>query len=300
METNTIQEIDLHRLIMRFGHTRVMEPEAISRLRYSIERFGQISPVIVNTEGTKDLVLMDGYKRVLAIKGCCKDTVLAEIWNTDEHTALLRLLSENQHKNIEDIEVSLMLRELKNRYNLSMGQIAQKIGRDITWVSRRLDMVNTLPDDILDAVRKGDVSAWSASRILAPLARANTEHARHLVEQLKKTPLSTRDLNTLYKHYKKSNQSVREKIIKEPALFIKSLKNLEQENNALKIYAGPEGTWLKDIKTVNRILGYLHKTVTTAIYPGQDKAQQSEMIFSFRKAVKQIKLLNNEIERIVP
>lgn len=300
METNTVQEIDLHCLIMRFGHTRVMEPEAIGRLRYSIERFGQLNPVIVNSEGTKDLILMDGYKRVLAIKGCCKDTVLAEIWNTDEHTALLRLFSANQHKNSEVIEESLMLRELKNRYNLSMGQIAQKIGRDITWVSRRLDMVNTLPDDILDAVRKGNVSAWSASRILAPLARANTEHTRHLVEQLKKTPLSTRDLNTLYKHYKKSNQSVREKIIKEPALFIKSLKNLEQENNALKIYAGPEGTWLKDIKTVNQILGYLHKNVTTAIYPGQDKVQQSEMIFSFRKALKQIKLLNNEIERIVP
>jgi len=300
METNTIEEIDLHRLIMRFDHIRMMEPEAIGRLRYSIERFGQLSPVIVNLEGTQDLILMDGYKRVQAIRGCCKDTVLAEIWNTDEHTALFRLLSENQHKNNEVIEESLMLRELKNRYNLSLGQIAQNIGRDITWVSRRVDMVNTLPDDILDAVRKGDISAWSASRILAPLARANTEHARHLVEELKKKPLSTRELNTLYKHYKKSNQSVREKIIKEPALFIKSLKNLEHEKNALKLYAGPEGTWLKDIKTVNRILGYLHKNVTTAIYPGQNKAQQSDMIFSFKKAVKQITVLNNEIERIVP
>jgi ParB family chromosome partitioning protein len=300
METNTIQEIDLHRLIMRFDHTRVMEPGTIGRLRYSIERFGQLSPVIVNLEGTKDLILMDGYKRVQAIKGCCKDTVFAEIWNTDEHTTLLRLFSENQLRNSKLIEESLMLREMQNRYKLSMRQIAHNIGRDVAWVSRRLDMVNTLPDDILDAVRKGDISAWSASRILAPLARANTEHARHLVEQLKKTPLSTRELNTLYKHYKKSNKSVREKIIKEPALFIKSLKNLEHKNDALKIYAGPEGTWLKDIKTVNSILGYLHKNVTTAIYPGQDKMQQSDMIFSFKKAVKQITVLNDEIERIAP
>jgi ParB-like chromosome segregation protein Spo0J len=140
METNTLQEIDIHRLIMRFDHTRVMEPEAIGRLRYSIERFGQLSPVIVNLEGTKDLILMDGYKRVQAIKGCCKDTVLAEIWNTDEHTALLRLFSENQLKNSELIEESLMLRELQNRYKLSMRQIAQNIGRDVAWVSRRLDM----------------------------------------------------------------------------------------------------------------------------------------------------------------
>lgn len=298
MKNNTIQEIDLHRLIMRFGHTRVMEPEAIVRLRYSIERFGQLSPVTVNLEGANNLILLDGYKRVQAIKGCCKDTVLAEIWNTDEHTALFRLLSDNQHKNNEVIEQSLMLCELQNRYNLSMGQIARKIGRDTAWVSRRLEMVNILPDDILNAVRKGSVSAWSASRILAPLARANTEHARQLVKELKKAPLTTRDLNTLYKHYKKSNKSVRKKIIKEPVLFIKSLKNLEHENNASKLYAGPEGTWLKDIKTVNKILGYLHKNVTTAIYPDQDKKQQSDMIFSFQKAVKQINALNNEIERI--
>ena len=48
METNTIQEIDLHRLTMRFDHTRVMEPGVIGRLRHSIERFGQLISITKN------------------------------------------------------------------------------------------------------------------------------------------------------------------------------------------------------------------------------------------------------------
>ena len=53
-------------------------------------------------------------------------------------------------------------------------------------VSRRLDLVCGLPDPLLQAVREGTFSPWAATRILAPLARANSDHGqRHEYAQMR-------------------------------------------------------------------------------------------------------------------
>ncbi len=43
----------------------------------------------------------------------------------------------------------------------------------------------TLDDDMIGLVRSGVISNWSAQRILIPLARANRDHARQLIDALK-------------------------------------------------------------------------------------------------------------------
>ena len=50
------------------------------------------------------------------------------------------------------------------------------------------------PRSCSQRVRKGDLSTWAATRVLAPLARANTEHAAQLLSALAATSLSTREL----------------------------------------------------------------------------------------------------------
>jgi hypothetical protein len=44
------------------------------------------------------------------------------------------------------------------------------------------------------SVRAGRLSSWAATRIVAPLARANPEHADRLLMALSQAPLSTREL----------------------------------------------------------------------------------------------------------
>ena len=56
-----------------------------------------------------------------------------------------------------------------------------------------------LGEDLLDAVCQGHISTWAASRILAPLARANTEHAEALSRSLLAEPLCTRELAEFYR-----------------------------------------------------------------------------------------------------
>ncbi|MDI7262059.1 MAG: ParB N-terminal domain-containing protein, partial [Thermodesulfobacteriota bacterium] len=73
--------------------TRIHRPERVFALASSIERFGQIIPVIVLREGTSSFVLIEGYLRVKALRRCGRDTVVAEIWECKEEEALVEVLA---------------------------------------------------------------------------------------------------------------------------------------------------------------------------------------------------------------
>ena len=75
-----VKEIEIAHLQLRYAHTRIHRPERVSSLASSIERFGQIIPVIALREGMDSLVLIDGYLRVKAVRRCRRYTVAAEIW----------------------------------------------------------------------------------------------------------------------------------------------------------------------------------------------------------------------------
>jgi ParB-like chromosome segregation protein Spo0J len=68
-----IKEIELAQLELRYAHTRIERPEGAAALAASIERFGQIIPVIVLKE-EMHVILLDGYLRVKALKTLGRDT----------------------------------------------------------------------------------------------------------------------------------------------------------------------------------------------------------------------------------
>ena len=74
-----VKEIEIAELHLRYAHTRIEWPQRVLALASSIERFGQILPVIVLRDGVNSFVLIDGYLRVKAMKRCLRDTVMAEI-----------------------------------------------------------------------------------------------------------------------------------------------------------------------------------------------------------------------------
>ena len=74
------RHLDLHRLELRFAGTRLVEPRAVARIAHSIERCGQIVPCVVVAvssgpgAGSERLVLIDGYRRVAALRRLGRDT----------------------------------------------------------------------------------------------------------------------------------------------------------------------------------------------------------------------------------
>ena len=258
-------DLDLHRLELRFASSRLVEPRAVARIAHSIERCGQVVPctVVAASDGTggERLILIDGYRRVAALRRLGRDTASVEQWACDLTDALLGLLARTQNRPFASIEEALLIRELMQGLGLSQHDLARRCGRDVSWVSRRLQLLSGLPDAALTAVRAGTLSSWAASRIVVPLARANAEHADQLLTALADAPLSTRELRCWFEHYQKAFRSARDHMVSRPRLFIDALRETGEQRVGERLRDGPEGECTADLRSVEAALARLRKRV---------------------------------------
>lgn len=254
-------ESDLHRLDLRFAPLRIQQAKAVEALARSIERSGQLTPVVAVAESEHCWVLVDGYLRIAALRRAGRDTAWVERWDCALHQALLWVLARVQARPWQAIEEACVVRELVMSYDQSQREVARQIGRDVSWVNRRLALVDGLPEELLNAVAQGRVSTSAATRILAPLARANSAHAHHLLQALLREPVPMRELQGWYRHYHRANRERREQMVNQPSLFLKALRARKEDATAKRLREGPEGAWLADLKRIGQILRGLRKQV---------------------------------------
>ncbi len=292
---NQINEVDIHLLDLRYSHTRIKSEKILVTLTNSIRAYGQIVPALVVSEQDR-YTLIDGYKRLAALKVCGHDCISIQIMDTEESSSLVLLLAQNNEYKLEAIEQAALIQELRERFRFSFSEIGERLGRSKSWVKRRLDLVESLPDEVHQAVMTGKLSSWAASRILVPLARANEEDCLKLTSKIIDNPLSTRELVNLYKHYGKSNRKVRDRIIDDPALFIKTLQEENDKKSGTQLNEGPEGKWFKNISIVCHMLKRLKTTSQDVLYPNQDKHNRQRCRVWLTDAEKIIVELKKEAE----
>ena len=257
----------MHRLELRFAATRVDDGRAVQRLMQSIDACGQrIACIAVGVqpapcpEGQADataLVLIDGYRRVAALRRLGRDTAAVEQWTCGLAEAVLGVLARAQDRSFASIEEALLLRELIQGQGLSQHDLARRCGRDVSWVSRRLQLLSGLPDAALAAVRTGKLSAWAASRVVVPLARANAAHADRLLAALAASPLSTRELPCWFAHYQQAAQTVRERMVGDPRLFLDALRANDERRAGERLRDGPEGECVVDLRCLEAVIARL-------------------------------------------
>lgn len=255
-------EIDLHRVELRFAGARVADGAAVERLARSIERSGQIVPCIVVDGGeTAGVVLVDGYRRIAALRRLGRDTALVERWPCDLAEALIGVLARTQARALAGLEEALVLRELTVGLGLSQGEVARRCGRDVSWVSRRLALLQGLPDSALAEVCAGRLSNWAAVRVVLPLARANAGHAERLLAALRGAPLSTRELGCWFEQYRRAGRAARERMVDQPRLLLDALRASGAAREASRLEAGPEGECATDLRIVTSVLTRLGRRV---------------------------------------
>lgn len=295
---NQINEVDIHLLDLRYSHTRIQHGKTLVTLTNSIRAYGQIVPALVVSEQDR-YTLIDGYKRLAALKVCGYDCISVRIMDTEESSSLFLLLAQNNENKLEAIEQAALIQELRERFSFSFSEIGERLGRSKSWVKRRLDLVESLPDKVHQAVMTGKLSSWAASRILVPLARANEQDCLKLTRKIVENPLSTRELVHLYKHYGKSNRKVRDRIIDDPALFIKTLQEQNDKNFGKQLNEGPEGKWFKNISIVCHMLKRLKTTSQDVLYPSQDTHNRHRCRVWLTDAERIIVELKKEVEEAV-
>lgn len=213
-------DVDLHQLELRHHDLRIHDGEQRRRLIGSIAEIGQQVPVIVIRE-VERFVLIDGYLRVEALRRLGRDTAAATAWPITEIEALLhrRHLLAAGPAAIED---AWLLDRLRG-HGLSMDDLACRLCRSKSWVSRRLGLLDALTISVQARVRAGTVPPQAAMKYLVPLARANKRQCEQLVAGLGDTHVSVRELGALYVAWKRADRAGKQRLVTEPLLFLRAL-----------------------------------------------------------------------------
>jgi ParB/RepB/Spo0J family partition protein len=226
-------ELEIGQLDLRYEELRTRSEVRERRLIASLAQRGQQTPIVVVRDAEHDVVL-DGYKRVRALRRLGHDTVRATAWDLGELDALVleRILRAGDHGSA--IEEGWFLLELERRFGLSREELARRFDRTGSWVSRRLALVRELPASVQAHVRGGAISAHAAMRYLVPLARANEGDCEAMAAAIAPISPSSRQIGELYATYVSGNATTRELVVRDPDLVLRAREEAGREGDAKK------------------------------------------------------------------
>lgn len=226
-------ELEFHQLDLRYEQLRVRRPMRERRLLASLAERGQQVPIVVIASSESDrFIVIDGYKRIRALKRLRCDTVRATVWDMNETEALILDRSLRTSEGETALEQGWLLSELHRGFNLSLHELAMRFDRSTSWVSRRLALVRELPESVQQKVRDGNVGPAAAMKYLVPMARAKRRDCERMAEAIARNQFSTREVKMLYEAWRKGPVSVRERVVAEPNLFLRARREIEQEDPA--------------------------------------------------------------------
>jgi len=167
----------------RFDH------ESTSGLADSIRSQGVVQPVVLRprTEGGYELIA--GERRWRAAREAGIATLPAVIREADDRDTLLLGLVENvAREQLSPVEESRAYAVLVDEFELSLGEVAERVGRSKPSVSNRLRLLE-LPEDVLSMVERGELSEGHARAVLAV---PDHDERRRLARKIVRQGLSVR------------------------------------------------------------------------------------------------------------
>jgi len=283
-----LMQVEFHQLDRRWEHLRVHHPGRQRRLLASLAESGQQTPiVVVAVEGQADrYVVIDGYKRILALEQLGRDTVEAVVWPMSEAAAVLldRSLRLSEHETA--LEVGWLLAELERRFDYGLDELARRFDRSVSWVSRRLALVEVLPEAIQQQVREGKILAQVALKFLVPVARQSLDDCQRMAAIFAQFHCDTREAGQLYAAWRKGSSAVRKRLLDDPELFFKTRRQAQE-----KAAAGAGAELLRDLEMVVAIVNRARRRLAGAAASELD-SQQS------RTVRHQIEHIQNQLRRI--
>jgi ParB/RepB/Spo0J family partition protein len=241
-------QLEIAQLERPYEALRIWDRARHRRLVNSLLEAGQKSPVAVVTgDEAGRYVLIDGYARVRALRELARDEVEAVVLALGELEALLFCHSLQQHSQRTALEEGWWLLELVERHGTSQRELARRLDRTVSWVSRRVALVRALPDAVQEAVRAGVIAPQGAMKYLVPLSRANGDACRRLVSALGTEGASVREIGLLYAGWKEADASVREALLDHPRLYLQACRERSDRASAM---APPENPLADKLEAV--------------------------------------------------
>jgi hypothetical protein len=178
--------------------------------------------VVLSPDYRDRYLVIDGHKRIAALQQLGRDTVEATVWAMSAAEALLLDRSLRFSPQESALEQGWVLSEMEQRLGYSLEELARRFDRSVSWVSRRLALVELLPESIQQQVREGAIAAQLAIKYLVPVARVSLEQCAQMAAAFVRHRCDTRQAGQLYAAWRDGSRVVRERILAEPELFLKT------------------------------------------------------------------------------
>jgi ParB family chromosome partitioning protein len=167
----------------RFDH------ESTSALADSIRAQGLVQPVVVRPRKAGGFELIAGERRWRAAKEAGVPTLPAVVREADDRDTLLLGLVENvAREELSAVEEARAYALLLDEFELSLGDLAERVGKAKPTVSNRLRLLE-LPDDVLGLVERGELTEGHARAVLAV---PDQDGRRRLARQIVRRGMSVR------------------------------------------------------------------------------------------------------------
>ncbi|MEW6254012.1 MAG: ParB N-terminal domain-containing protein, partial [Planctomycetota bacterium] len=167
------------RLGERLGALRLCAPADVASVQRSLEQQGQLSAVTVFAVGD-GVEVVDGFKRLRAARGLGWEEVQVRALDVDIVEAKLAIARLHERVGLTELEEAWLVRSLYRDDGLSQPEIAARLRRHKSWVSRRLLVAEALDEVVQADVRLGLLMPRAAVE-LAQLPRGNQQQAARVV-----------------------------------------------------------------------------------------------------------------------
>jgi ParB family transcriptional regulator, chromosome partitioning protein len=168
---------------------RRFDAEATSGLADSIRAEGLLQPVVVRPRAAGGYELIVGERRWRAAREAGLDTVPALVRDADDRDSLLLALVENvAREQLSPVEEARAYAVLLDEFGLSLGDVAERVGRSKPAVSNRIRLLE-LPHDVLGMLERGQLTEGHARAVLAV---PDHDGRRRLAQRIVREGLSVR------------------------------------------------------------------------------------------------------------
>jgi ParB family transcriptional regulator, chromosome partitioning protein len=168
---------------------RRFDDEATAGLADSIKAQGLIQPVVLRPRRAGGFELIAGERRWRAAREAGVDSLPAVVREADDREALLLGLVENvAREQLSPVEEARAYAILLDEFELSLGGVAERVGKSKPTVSNRLRLLE-LPDEVLAMLERGELTEGHARAVLAV---PGNDGRRRLARQIVRHGLSVR------------------------------------------------------------------------------------------------------------
>jgi ParB family chromosome partitioning protein len=168
---------------------RQFEAEGISGLAESIKAQGLIQPIVVRPRLAGGYELIAGERRWRAAREAGLETVPGVVREADDRDTLLLGLVENvAREDLSPVEEARAYALLLDEFALSLGEVAERVGKSKPTVSNRVRLLE-LPEDVLTLVDHAQLTEGHARAVLAV---PDHDGRRRLAKRIVREGLSVR------------------------------------------------------------------------------------------------------------